>query len=62
MGGGKGAGGLDGDLLSSMAARLAQVEGINSSLRKEIQEQSTKIRNLESKNGALSAAASEDFT
>jgi len=42
--------GADGDLVSTMAARLAKLEAFNLTLKKELAEKNVKIAHLEAKN------------
>ena len=51
----------DRDLMSSMMGRLTALEGVNRSLKKEIQEKSVKIDSLEKENARLEASSNKEF-
>ena len=53
-------GSKDGDLVSSMVARLQKLEAMNTALKSELKEKNSKIVVLEDQNAKLKMAASED--
>ena len=53
-------GSKDGDLMSSMVARLQKLEALNLTLKSELREKTTKIISLDDENGRLRLAAADD--
>lgn len=53
-------GGKDGDLMSTMMARLGKLESMNLALKSELKEKNTTIAHLEDTNSKLRLAASDD--